>query len=150
MGYITFPSPRTRFLSTGFDPIPNSEGNPVTAGTVAAACFAGLWSYDGWNNLNFVTEEVKNPSRNLPLAISIGIPFTAAIYILAFVSYLTILAPVEVINSEAVANDWATRLLFISVKQKYDLQGDNVGLIHTLDQPRIQSCCKIMIFDQLI
>ena len=109
---------RTRFLSKGFDPIPGSTGDPVTAGTVAVAFFAGLWSYDGWNNLNFVTEEIKNPSRNLPLAISIGIPFTTAIYVLAFVSYLTLLAPIEVINSEAVANDWATRLLFISVDDK--------------------------------
>ena len=109
---------RTRFLSKGFDPIPGSVGDPVTAGTVALAFFAGLWSYDGWNNLNFVTEEIKNPSRNLPLAISIGIPFTTALYVLAFVSYLTILAPMEVINSEAVANEWATRFLFISVEEK--------------------------------
>ena len=109
---------RTRFLSKGFDPIPGSVGDPVTAGTVALAFFAGLWSYDGWNNLNFVTEEIKNPSRNLPLAISIGIPFTTALYVLAFVSYLTILAPMEVINSEAVANEWATRFLFISVEDK--------------------------------
>ena len=57
-------SRRTRFLSQGFDPIPGSTGDPVTAGTVALAFFAGLWSYDGWNNLNFVTEEIKNPSRN--------------------------------------------------------------------------------------
>ena len=109
---------RTRFLSKGFDPIPGSVGDPVTAGTVALAFFAGLWSYDGWNNLNFVTEEIKNPSRNLPLAISIGIPFTTTLYVLAFVSYLTILAPMEVINSEAVANEWATRFLFISVEDK--------------------------------
>ena len=56
--------------------------------------------------------------RNLPLAISIGIPFTTAIYVLAFVSYLTILAPIEIINSEAVANEWATRLLFLSAENQ--------------------------------
>lgn len=30
---------------------------------VALAFYAGLWAYDGWNSLNSVTEELKNPKR---------------------------------------------------------------------------------------
>jgi hypothetical protein len=30
---------------------------------VALAFYSGLWAYDGWNNLNSVTEELKNPKR---------------------------------------------------------------------------------------
>jgi amino acid transporter len=30
---------------------------------VALAFYSGLWAYDGWNGLNSVTEELKNPKR---------------------------------------------------------------------------------------
>lgn len=32
-------------------------------GAMAAAFYTGLWAYDGWNNLNYVTEEIQNPSK---------------------------------------------------------------------------------------
>lgn len=32
-------------------------------GAIAGAFYTGLWAYDGWNNLNYVTEEIKNPSK---------------------------------------------------------------------------------------
>lgn len=37
--------------------------------TVAFAVVATLWAYEGWTNLNSVAEELKNPTRNIPLAI---------------------------------------------------------------------------------
>ena len=30
-------------------------------GRLATAFYSGLWAYDGWNNLNYVTEEIINP-----------------------------------------------------------------------------------------
>ena len=35
----------------------------------AAAMLAALWGYDGWDNLSFVAGEVKDPNRNIPIAI---------------------------------------------------------------------------------
>lgn len=32
-------------------------------GAIATAFYTGLWAYDGWNNLNYVTEEIQNPSK---------------------------------------------------------------------------------------
>lgn len=32
-------------------------------GAIAVSFYTGLWAYDGWNNLNYVTEEIKNPSK---------------------------------------------------------------------------------------
>jgi amino acid transporter len=30
---------------------------------IALAFYSGLWAYDGWNSLNSITEELKNPKR---------------------------------------------------------------------------------------
>ncbi len=59
---------------------------PVSAGRllnmVAFATVATLWAYEGWTNLNTVTEEVKNPKRNLPLALIIAIGGITVLYTL--------------------------------------------------------------------
>lgn len=39
------------------------KGTRYSVGNIATAFYTGLWAYDGWNNLNYVTEEIKNPSR---------------------------------------------------------------------------------------
>ena len=44
-----------------------SGGNIITM--IAFAVVASLWAYEGWTNLNTVAEEVKNPRKNLPLAL---------------------------------------------------------------------------------
>src|SRR5256885_17270316 len=33
------------------------------------ALVAALWAYDGWNDLNMVSEEIEHPERNIPLAL---------------------------------------------------------------------------------
>ena len=36
-------------------------GTTTEVGRIATAFYSGLWAYDGWNNLNYVTEEIINP-----------------------------------------------------------------------------------------
>ena len=55
------------------------------------------------NNLNFITEELKNPYVTLPRAIIIGIPLVIICYLCVNVAYLTILSPERIISSAAVA-----------------------------------------------
>lgn len=38
-------------------------GPTPSLGVIATAFYTGLWAYDGWNNLNYVTEEIQNPSK---------------------------------------------------------------------------------------
>lgn len=80
-------------------------------GAIATAFYTGLWAYDGWNNLNYVTEEIKNPSKNLPRSIVIGIPLVTLCYALINISYLAAMSPTEMIESEAVAVTFGNRIL---------------------------------------
>lgn len=67
-----------------------SWGNFVTSYVGATGGMAGfivalvaaLWAYDGWNNLNMVTEEIDRPGRNVPIALIAGVGIVAALYML--------------------------------------------------------------------
>jgi APA family basic amino acid/polyamine antiporter len=42
---------------------------------------AALWAYDGWNDLNMVSGEIKNPERSIPVALIAGVALVAVLYI---------------------------------------------------------------------
>lgn len=65
---------------------------------VAFAVVATLWAYEGWHNLNSIAEEIKNPQRNIPLAILLSIVGVALLYVLFNCSIFRVLSP-EVIAS---------------------------------------------------
>ena len=50
-----------------------------------------LFSSDAWNNITFTAGEVKDPRRNLPLALALGTGLVTALYLLANVAYLVTL-----------------------------------------------------------
>jgi APA family basic amino acid/polyamine antiporter len=56
-----------------------------------AAMVGSLFSSDAWNGVTFAAAEVKNPSRNLPLALVMGTGLVCLLYILANLSYLSVL-----------------------------------------------------------
>jgi APA family basic amino acid/polyamine antiporter len=47
-----------------------------------AALVAALWAYDGWNDLNMVGGEIKNPGRNIPIALIAGVATVGVLYML--------------------------------------------------------------------
>ncbi|XP_058136098.1 B(0,+)-type amino acid transporter 1 [Dasypus novemcinctus] len=88
------------------------EGAEVSVGAIGLAFYNGLWAYDGWNQLNYITEELRNPFRNLPLSIVIGIPLVTVCYILMNISYFTVMTPTELLQSQAVAMTFGDRVLY--------------------------------------
>jgi APA family basic amino acid/polyamine antiporter len=58
---------------------------------IGAAMVGSLFSSDAWNNVTFAAAEVKNPSRNLPLALAVGTALVSLLYILTNVAYLSVL-----------------------------------------------------------
>jgi APA family basic amino acid/polyamine antiporter len=62
-----------------------------TLTVLAVAQVGSLFSADAWNNVTFTAGEVKNPSRNLPLALAFGTGTVILLYVLCNVVYLNIL-----------------------------------------------------------
>ncbi|KAH0617599.1 hypothetical protein JD844_016020 [Phrynosoma platyrhinos] len=78
---------------------------------MAEAFFQGLYAYGGWWSLNYLAEEVKNPSRNIPWTVMTALPSVTVFYLLVNISYLTVLTPKEMVSSVAVAVTWANRVI---------------------------------------
>uniref|UniRef100_UPI0037E872FD b(0,+)-type amino acid transporter 1 n=1 Tax=Semicossyphus pulcher TaxID=241346 RepID=UPI0037E872FD len=105
-GMVMLAQGKTDTLSNAFD------GTSSSFGAIGLAFYNGLWAYDGWNQLNFITEELKDPYRNLPLAIIIGIPLVSVCYVLVNVAYFSVLTTTELLQSPAVAVTFGDRVLY--------------------------------------
>ncbi|XP_062125095.1 Y+L amino acid transporter 2 [Drosophila sulfurigaster albostrigata] len=89
-------------------PFENTETDP---GKLSVAFYSGIFSYAGWNYLNFMTEELRDPYRNLPRAIYISLPLVTGIYVLANMAYLAVLSAPEMLASNAIAVTFADKIL---------------------------------------
>jgi len=61
---------------------------PMVFVAFGAALIAVMFTYGGWQNANFVAEEIKNPRRNLPLSIVVGTAIVVAVYVSVNYVYL--------------------------------------------------------------
>lgn len=78
---------------------------------IATGLMVVLWAYQGWTTLTPVAGEVRDPQRNLPLALIGGVVVVMAVYLLINVAYLHVLPLAQLEASPAVAADAATRVL---------------------------------------
>lgn len=65
---------------------------------VPLALYGALWSYDGWDNLNFVSAEMKNAHRDLPRVLNSALPLLIFLYSCANLAYFTVLTGSELIE----------------------------------------------------
>uniref|UniRef100_A0A0A9ZD36 b(0,+)-type amino acid transporter 1 n=1 Tax=Lygus hesperus TaxID=30085 RepID=A0A0A9ZD36_LYGHE len=95
---------RTEHISRGF------EGTKTNVKDLVLAFYNGLWAFDGWTSVTVVTEEIKNPNKNIPRSISIGVPLITCLYFMMNVAYMTILSYDEIVSAPAVATLFAEKL----------------------------------------
>jgi APA family basic amino acid/polyamine antiporter len=69
----------------------NASWDFHTIRLVGVAMVGSLFSADAWNNVTFTGAEVRNPRRNLPLALGLGVAIVSALYIFTNLVYLNVL-----------------------------------------------------------
>uniref|UniRef100_A0A7E4V0D0 Large neutral amino acids transporter small subunit 1 n=1 Tax=Panagrellus redivivus TaxID=6233 RepID=A0A7E4V0D0_PANRE len=79
----------------------------------AMAFYGGILSYAGWNYLNFLTEEMKEPEKDLPRAIYISMPLVTLIYCLLNTAYFIAIPAYVFPTLRAVAYTFAANTMGI-------------------------------------
>jgi len=93
---------------------PSSTAVPVGSALMLALVMAmnkALWSYDGWNNLTYVSGEVVNPQQTVPRSLILGTIICISVYVLINLAYLMILPIDQLAGAELVARDAANLML---------------------------------------
>ncbi len=69
------------------------------------AMVAVFWPYDGWINMGPVAEEVRNPQRNVPLGLGLGVIIVTFVYVGANIGYHLCLPLSQIRESKTIAAD---------------------------------------------
>jgi len=94
-----------------FSPLWGGVSGQGVVRAFGVAMVAALWSYDGWNSVGFVAEEIREPQRNLPIALAFGTLGVILIYLSANLVYMYALEVGEIANSQLVAADVARKVI---------------------------------------
>ncbi len=99
---VTPPVTAAASIPHGFAPV---------AIALATAFVPVLFAYGGWQQTNFIAEELLEPERNLPKALVLGVMAVVVVYLLANLAYLRVLGVVGLGASTAPAADTMTAIL---------------------------------------
>ena len=70
-----------------------------------AALIAALWAYDGWNDLNMVSGEIRNPGKVIPIALIAGVGVVAGLYMLTNAAVQYVLPAASIAASPRPASE---------------------------------------------
>jgi APA family basic amino acid/polyamine antiporter len=86
------------------------SGSVLTA--IGASMISILFAYDGWHFVGFVGGEIKDPQRNIPRGILLGVLIVIAVYVTANLAYLYVLGhPAIAASPERVAADAMSKMI---------------------------------------
>jgi APA family basic amino acid/polyamine antiporter len=96
--------------ANSFAAVSDAAANPVSLSGFGAAILGTLWAYDGWVGVGNMAGELKNPKKDIPRSIIIGLTVIIAVYILINVAIVNIMPVADVISSDKAASDAAVIL----------------------------------------
>ncbi|MFL6543408.1 MAG: APC family permease [Chthoniobacterales bacterium] len=89
-------------LPVKFTPIKGDAGLIVSA-PFAVSLFWVMYAYSGWNASTYITSELRNPARNIPLSLTIGTVVVVVLYVAINAAFLRTTPPAEMIGKQQVA-----------------------------------------------
>ena len=117
----------------------NIEFNFNTLKLISASVVGALFASITWNNVTFITSEIKNPKKNIKKALFIGTMLVISLYFLLNMIYLSTLSldliktsPEDIVVAQMMQNIFGTRgLLIIAVVIAISAFGCANGMILT-------------------
>ncbi len=91
--------------AANFLPLWPEAYRPGLLSAVGVAMISTLFAYDGWHFVGFVAGEIRDPERNMPRSIFLGVAIVIAVYLSANLAYTYVLGHTRVAASERVAAD---------------------------------------------
>ncbi|KAN0135782.1 high-affinity methionine permease [Lactarius tabidus] len=93
-------------------------GSSSSSNDYATAMFKVLYSYSGWQNANYVLNEVKDPVRTIKIAGPLGLGITSALYIFANIAFFAASSKADIVNSGTIVASLFFESVFGTKAQK--------------------------------
>ncbi|ODV89745.1 hypothetical protein CANCADRAFT_4369 [Tortispora caseinolytica NRRL Y-17796] len=77
----------------------------------ATALYSALWAFDGWDNVNFIAGDLKEPTKTLPKIVQFAMPTVIIAYLIVNISYFLVLPLPEINATNTVALAFGDRVL---------------------------------------
>ena len=91
-------------MALPFQPLVGDPGTGFSAliGAIGVALIGSLFSSDAWNNVTFIAGEIKQPQKNIPLGLLIGVLIVTILYIMANLAYFMLLPALGTADGQGV------------------------------------------------
>lgn len=106
------------------------DTHPLLQG-LAISVMATLYATDGWCNASIIAGEMKNPGRDLPKAIILGIITVTIVYLVINIAYLRVMTPAQLGASPTPGGDVAT-ILFGNMGGKFIAAGIVISIMGSM------------------
>ena len=78
-------------LTTANESITNRLDTWMLVKAMFVASLGAFWGYEGWNNIAYIGEEIKEPKKNLPIALMTGTVIVICAYVLLNIVFIYIM-----------------------------------------------------------
>ena len=98
LGAVLFRKPEVVAANFSMAFLPEGGSLLMLLPAIGAAMVGTLFAMDAWNNVGFAADELKNPAKDIPIAMGLGTLTVTVLYLLSNVAYLSVLP------ADAIAN----------------------------------------------